>query len=445
MSEAGKTSYRAVLAVPHALSTFAAALVGRLAYGVVFLALVLTVSRSTGSYSAAGAALALFGLTSSVLAPYRARLVDRHEARRVLLPMAGLCSALLAGIAVVGWQSGAHRFALWVLAAAAGGCVPPLGAFMRTLWARLVPDEQLLQRAYSLDAVGEELLYVLGPLLAGIFTAFNKPALGVAFSAALLLGGTVFLASSPAAANTDPAADPDSDSPDAAAASASRSLWAGTGLIDPVLVTGGLGLCLGALDLLVVAFAGAHGSTAEVSWVTAAMAAGSAVGGLLYGARSWRWSLRARLPVLAVALGLFCAAAGHAGTMVLFVLAAAVVGLLISPILTTAYLISGELGAIGRGTEASAWVNSAFNAGNAAGAAGIGLVLTHLSLRWCFALAGAPLLVPAALVLARLARRDGGGDGDAEPSGSTETAEPSKTPGTPETTIAPSDNIHALS
>ncbi|GAA1983395.1 MFS transporter [Catenulispora subtropica] len=394
-------SYRAVLAVPHAVPTFAAALVGRLAYGVVFLALVLTVSGSTGSYSAAGATLALFGLTSSVLAPYRARLLDRFDPRRVLLPMAGLCAALLGVVAALAWQPGAPRFAVWLSAAGSGACVPPLGPFMRTLWTRLVPDEQLLQRAFSLDAVCEELLYVVGPLVAGACTAFGRPAAGVVVSAALLLGGTAALAFSPAVASSS-GTDPVVGGP-APAASSDRGLWAGTGLVDPVMVTAGLGLCLGALDLLMVAFATEHGSAAGVSWVTAAMAVGSAVGGLAYGSRAWRGSQRARLPLLAAPLGLFCAVAGHAGNMVLFVAAAAAVGLLISPILTTAYLIAGELGAIGRGTEAGAWVNSAFNAGNAAGAAGIGLVLTHLSLRWCFALAGSSLLVPAVLVALRLA------------------------------------------
>ncbi len=35
---------------------------------------------------------------------------------------------------------------------------------MRTLWSDLVPDRASLQRAYSLDAVAEELIFVMGPL-----------------------------------------------------------------------------------------------------------------------------------------------------------------------------------------------------------------------------------------------------------------------------------------
>jgi hypothetical protein len=38
---------------------------------------------------------------------------------------------------------------------------------MRTLWSALIDDRDLLQTAYSLDGVVEELLYVVGPLIAG--------------------------------------------------------------------------------------------------------------------------------------------------------------------------------------------------------------------------------------------------------------------------------------
>jgi hypothetical protein len=56
---------------------------------------------------------------------------------------------------------------------------------MRTLWGVLVPGRDLLRRAYSLDTVAEELLYVTGPLLAGLFAAYANPALGVAVSTGL--------------------------------------------------------------------------------------------------------------------------------------------------------------------------------------------------------------------------------------------------------------------
>ena len=50
----GGASYRAVLALPHARSLFAAAMLARLSYGLLSLPLLLTLRQSTGSYAVAG-------------------------------------------------------------------------------------------------------------------------------------------------------------------------------------------------------------------------------------------------------------------------------------------------------------------------------------------------------------------------------------------------------
>ena len=82
-------------ACPTLTRTFAAALVGRLSYGMVSLAVMLAVSRATGSFAAAGVVVALFGAASVFLSPLRAALVDRHGPRRALIPMASLYAGLL--------------------------------------------------------------------------------------------------------------------------------------------------------------------------------------------------------------------------------------------------------------------------------------------------------------------------------------------------------------
>ena len=160
-----RPSYAAVLRMPHATRTFAAALVGRLSYGMVSLAVLLAVSRATGSYAVAGVIMALFGAASVFLSPLRAALVDRHGPRRALLPMAALYAGLLGVLAAATWRPGAPALLLGTAAVAAGACTPPLGPTMRAVWGELVTDRRLLQRAYSLDGVAEELLFVSGPLL----------------------------------------------------------------------------------------------------------------------------------------------------------------------------------------------------------------------------------------------------------------------------------------
>lgn len=321
-------SYATVLRTPHAARTFGAALLGRLSYGVVPLSLLLAIKEATGSYSLAGGAMAVFGAASVLLSPARAALIDRHGPRRALPPMAGLYAALLAVLALVTWRPGAPPLLLGALALAAGSCTPPLGPVMRTLWSGLVPDRELLQRAYSLDGVAEELLYVTGPLLVGVVVTVTAPAAGVLAGAVLVFAGALALVASPAVSRGRVSPQrPAAGSP----APPRLRLRGIVALRHAVVVTGAVGLCLGALDLLVVAFTDRLRQPAAVAWVLAALSAGSAVGGLAYGAVRWRSAGRVRLPVVAAALGATLMVAGVSPHLYVLVALVAVAGLFVAP------------------------------------------------------------------------------------------------------------------
>ncbi|MEU0448281.1 MFS transporter [Streptomyces tendae] len=417
-----RPSYAAVLRVPHARRTFAAALVGRLSYGTVSLALMLSLTRSTGSYAVAGLGMALFGATSVFLSPYRASLVDRHGPRRALLPMALLYAALLCVLAAVCRRPGTSEAVLAVTAGLAGACTPPLGPTMRAVWAELLPDRLLLQRAYSVDGVAEELLFVSGPLLVGGIVAVASPVVGVVLSAVLVAVGTLAFVTSPATAALRPAGRAKSDGP----APGRGGPGQGRALLQPVVVAAAVGVSVSAVDLLVVAFAGERGlGDGTVAWVLAALSVGSAVGGLVNGAVAWSSPTRARLPFFAAGVGLCLAAAGLApglGTLVLAVMCA---GLFVAPALTTAYLIADESVAPGFRVRAGAWCNTAVNAGMSAGAAVVGLLVERLPLPVCFAAAGAVAAAAALVPGYRRGSARRAGKGAQSSSESSELPEPS--------------------
>src|SRR5262249_45408199 len=152
---------------------------------------------TTGSYALAGGAIALFGLTTVLLSPVRAGLVDRYGPRRVLPPLSIAYAVLLATLAGTTWRPGTPARALLALTAAAAPAPPPLGPVMRAMWSQLLPDEEGRRRAFSLDTVAEELLFVTGPLVAGLCIAAGAPAAGVALSAVLVVTGTLAMVSSP--------------------------------------------------------------------------------------------------------------------------------------------------------------------------------------------------------------------------------------------------------
>ncbi|GAA2674258.1 MFS transporter [Streptomyces lunalinharesii] len=408
-SSAMAPSYAAVLRTRHACRTFGAALLGRLSYGTVSLSLVLAIKETTHSYAVTGTVLALFGLTGVLLSPTRARLIDRYGPRRALLPMAAAYALLLTGLALATWRPGASGTLLGVLAVPAGACMPPLGPVMRTLWSDLVPDRRLLQRAYSLDTVAEELLFVTGPLLVGLLVQVAAPSVGVALSAALVGTGSLALVSSPvvrgwggrdkAPAGQAPSEGPASGLPPAPLRR--RLLRGGPGLRQALAVSAATGVCLGAFDLLVIAFADAHDEPAAVAWVLAALSGGSALGGLVYGAVSWRASNRLRLALLAAAMGLTLGTTGLAPHPYVLVVWAALGGLFVAPALTTAYLIADECASHATRTTAGAWVNTAFNAGSAGATAATGLLVGHLPLPVCCALVATPVVLSAATALHR--------------------------------------------
>ncbi|MET8136594.1 MFS transporter [Streptomyces sp. NPDC005251] len=394
-----RPSYAALFRIPHARRTFVAAMTGRLSYGVVSLAMMLTTTRATGSYAVAGTVMALFGAMSVFLSPARAALIDRHGARRALIPMASLYAGLLTAFAAAAWRPGAPVPAIGALAVAAGACTPPLGPTMRAVWGEVVQDERLLQRAYSLDGVVEEILFVSGPLLVGAVVQVAPPAAAVALSALLVWSGTLAFVLSPVVAGVRPAA-----AKAAEAAHGGRRWRGGRALAQPVVVALGVGLSLGAVDLLVIAFTGQHHHGAGVvAWVLAALSLGSALGGLLNGAVDWRTAPGVRLPLLAGCLGLTLLAAGLAPGLGTLTVAVACAGFFVAPALTTSYLMADAAAPPGFRTQAGAWVNTAVNAGSSGGAAGAGLLVGRLPLGLCFALSGT-LALAAALVCVRSAR-----------------------------------------
>ncbi|MDX3072723.1 MFS transporter [Streptomyces sp. NPDC088354] len=394
-----------MLRTPHAFRTFGAALLGRLSYGMVSLALMLAVKGSTGSYGTAGAVMALFGLTSVFLSPVRAALVDRHGPRRALTPMACAYALLLVVLAAATWRPGAPGLLLALTAVVAGSCTPPLGPVMRTVWGTLMPDHQLRQRAFSLDAVAEELLFVTGPLLVGLLVALATPAVAVAVSAALVLTGTFAFVSSPAipaAAGHGTGSGAAEEAGESPAAGPAPRWKPGPELGQAIALTAGAGVCLGALDLLVVAVTERQHQPGAVAWILAALSAGSAVGGLAYGARSWRSPARKRLPILIVGMAIPLAAAGISPDPWSLAAVVTLAGLFVAPALSTAYLIADESAAAGTRNRAGAWVNTAINAGSASGTAAVGLVIGRLPLALCFALAVTPALASAITVWNRV-------------------------------------------
>jgi predicted MFS family arabinose efflux permease len=393
--------YFDVLALPHVPLTFGTALVGRTAYALVFLPLLYAVQEGTGSIALAGTAVAIYGATASFLAPARALLIDRYGARPVLTTLILAFGLMLTAIAGTSLFEGPTA-AFLVLAGLAGSVAPPLGPSMRVAWGTLTPEDQLLRKSLSLDAVIEELLYLAGPAAAGLALAVIAPGHALLVPAALVIvGGLTFVATPTVGAMR-------ARGPVASKSDRGRSLLFQprfVGMLLPALVAGAIS---GTISVAVPVVLAGNGGPAAAGLALGLFAGGSAVGGLLFGAMQVPGSPARQLITLASGLliGASLIAVVTGIMAVSLVLAAA--GLFFSPVMIVAYVAAHAAGGEHRQNAATTWVNTSHNLGGAGGSAlaGILIQLRGSSLAVTATASGAVLLLLGSAVLARQGRRD---------------------------------------
>jgi predicted MFS family arabinose efflux permease len=376
-----------VLRLPGAARAFLPSLVGRLALAMAVLAIVLAVRASTGSFAAAGAASGAFGFANVAAAPWRARAIDLWGQRRTLTPLGLAQAASYLGLALA---AHAHRAPVAVfmgLSAAAGLAAPPLGAAMRTAWTGITAPGDQRTRALSLDATADEVVFIVGPVVAASLSTAFSPSSALLAAALALLVGTLGLTTSGVSGTLRGRAH------EKAGTSGPRPLGR-PGFARALVVLFGVGGVLGTVEVVAPAVAvGADHRTAS-GWLLAALSVGSALGGLVYGHVSWRSALGTRMLFAAAAMGALTGATAFATTVPVFAVGAVAIGLFLAPSVITGYLAAEHLVPPHAATEASVWTNTALNLGAAVANAGAGALVTDAGTT--FAMLPAAAVVTAA-------------------------------------------------
>ena len=358
--------YLEVLRTAGALRVFVPALVGRLSFAMVTLVLLFAVQRSTDSLAVAGAATGAFGLANVIASHYRARFVDRRGQRFALNSLAIAFAAGLSCMAALTAQSEPPAGVLVGLAAVVGLFPAPLGASMRVLWGSITEPGAVRTEAYSVDAVCEELLFTTGPLIAAAVVGAISPPVGLLATALVALVGTLGMTSSPLSRGHGSVTTPPRNS--------SRPLRQ-SGFVAILIALLGVGVVLGTVEVVTPAVADSQGSVGLAGILLAAFAAGSAVGGLLYGQRTWRSSLVKRLLISSTLMTMLCALLPTPGSVVVLACGLIAVGFFLAPSLVIGYLLADDITAVEVRTEASSWINTAVNAGAAAAAIIVGFTV----------------------------------------------------------------------
>jgi MFS family permease len=374
---------------------YGAMIVARMPIGIDGLALVLFLRHEGRSFGVAGATAGALALGSALGAPVAARLIDRLGPR-VLVALAAVHSAGL-GVVIALALSGAPSALLLPVTFLVGLALPPISSVLRAAYNTLLAGEPgLIPSAFALEAVITEFIFVLGPLGTAALVWLVSAAAALVCSALFCVVGAVwFLAELPRSI-VDRRVERDAS-----------QHWAGAlrspGLRTIVIAMIPVGFAFGAVEVTLPAFADAEGNRQLAGVLIAMWSIGSAVGGLVYGARPRLLPLRTMHLLVAALVPLGMASLALASSPVSMGLLVILAGLPIAPLIATRNELAGVVALPGSETEAFTWPLTALVSGVALGAAAAGALADGPG--WRAAVLAAVLMSGAGAVIT-LSRRE---------------------------------------
>ncbi|WP_328337530.1 MFS transporter [Streptomyces violaceus] len=384
------TGYLEILRARHAARLLVGTLVGRLPNATGAIAILLFVRAEGGSYSLAGALAGVYGVANAVGQPVLGRLVDLRGQPPVQLPAAVLSGLAMAVFAFAGIGSLPLAYAA---VAAAGLFTPPLEGGLRALWSSVLRKEDQVHTAYAMDAVAQEVMFTVGPLLVTLCVSLWSAQVALLVLNVVGVLGALSVVVSP---------------PSRAWRSAPREAhWLGAlrsaGLLALLAAFLFIGMALGSITVASVPYADAHGGDAVYGWLMAALGFGALVGGAVYGARQWAGEPARRLQVLVALLVVCYLPLLLMPDAVPMVALTALAGVFLAPAIACAFVLVDRHAPRGTVTEAFSWLVTTFTVGHSVGAGVAGPVVEAGGALWGFAVPGAAAGV-SLLVLAATGR-----------------------------------------
>jgi MFS family permease len=388
--------YLQLLRTPGALAFSSAGFVGRMSMSMYGLGTVLLIHSMTGRYGLAGTVAAAGSIGFAVCSPLIAQQSDRLGQRNVLLVQV-VVFALSSAAFISAAEFRAPVWLLLITGTLAGASMPSVGNMVRARWSALAgTDAPRLHKAFALESVNDELIFVVGPALVTLLATQLFAASGIGTAIVLCMTGTLLFA---VQRSTEPAIRESGGR-----VRHGRPTLPAAGILTLAPAFLFFGSMFSSIDLSTVAFSKQLGHLSAAGLILGTFALGSATGGLWYGSRSWRVPIGRRLvitgAITVVGVSTFWAVPGLLALDAVGFLA----GLAISPTLMTGFTILERQAPAHRTTEAIAWLGSTVSVGVALGSAVTGRIIDAHGARWGFSFAAGCGVVAVLICLAGLAR-----------------------------------------
>ncbi|MFI0258116.1 MFS transporter [Streptomyces sp. NPDC017056] len=368
--------YAELLRTRHAARLLVGTLIGRLPNATGPLAIVLFTRAEGGSYVLAGVLSAVYGLSNAIGQPLLGRAVDLYGQPRVILPAAVVSALGMTLPAAVGLGP---LPVVYAAVAVAGFFTPPLEGGLRALWPSVLKREDRVHAAYALDAVAQEVLFAVGPLLVTTCVAAWSE------RAALLVVNVFGVLGALSVAVSAPSREWRSAPREAHWLGALQS----SGIVVLVASFFFVGAALGSIAVAAVAYADAHGGGMVSSYLLSALGVGALLGGVVYGARQWPGHPENRLLLLVALLAAGYVPLAVTPGVVGMTLLAGLSGISLAPALACAFVVVDRHAPRGTVTEAFSWLVTTIGVGSAVGMTVVGPAVQQGGPAAGFAVAGA--------------------------------------------------------
>jgi MFS family permease len=362
-------TYLDLLRIQGVLRIVLSQLTAHFPFGMLSIAFLIHVERVHHSYAAAGAVLAALSIGQAIVGPLTSRWMGNVGMRPILLWTTFVCTATIVAMALLPLSVEA----LVALGFVAGCSMPPIQPAVRTIYPKMVSASHLTP-LFSLDSALQEVIWIVGPVLATFAAAALGSESGILIAAAFFLVGGLWFISSPEVGLVR--------------IPRSKTRFGGVLKRPAVIISTLVGLLLvssyATVEAAIVAIYGEGGTEAGV--MIAIYALGSLLGGLAWGHRGiGPWSLTIRLIVFTAGIALALISTEFWWVAIALFIS----GIGVAPALTVLFAMVSARVKFSQTAEAFAWIGSGELIG-----AGMGSALAGLSIdTWA---------APAALWLAAI-------------------------------------------
>ena len=372
------SAYTTLFRTPGAIKFSLAGLLGRMPVSMDSLALIFVVVAVSDSYAIAGALSATASIVMSIAMPYWSGVSDRIGQRALLMRVAPL-KAIGITVFMLLVLNHAPTWTWFVSIILAEATSINLGGLVRRRWLHVLSpdksttaedesDRHLINTAYSLEAVNDEVVFIGGPIIATACATSIAPAAGLIAGIIFLCIGVPFYASQRA---TEPPPSPRLEKNPHPAVMRNKSLQA---VVLPLMFVGGY---FGSTTIVTVAFCNLQGHKSQSGLVLAAWAAGSGVSAIVNGVIKWKITHAGRFILFLITLTTLAIPLLFVHSILALAVTLFCNGFAIAPLLINSYAIAESSVPPEQITETLSWVIAGIPLGSAIASAFSGWVIDN--------------------------------------------------------------------